>query len=53
METITISIRRFEELLYKEAAYEMKKQEVKQSGYASAIDRVLFQCPEEPADDDF
>ena len=48
MENITISIRRFEELLYKEAAYEMKRQELKGDGYVSAIDRVLFQCPEEP-----
>ena len=48
METITISIRRFEELLYKEAAYEMKRQELKQAGYASSVDKVLFQCAEEP-----
>ena len=53
MENITISIRRFEELLYKEAAYEMKRQELKQSSYASAVDRVLFSVPEEPAEDDF
>lgn len=53
MENITISMRRFEELLYKEAAYEMKRQELKRAGYVSEIDRVLFQCPEEPAEDDF
>ena len=48
MENITISIRRFEELLYKEAAYEMKKQELKQSNYQSELDRVLFGIPAKP-----
>lgn len=48
MENITISIRRFEELLYKEAAYEMKRQELMRVGFVSTIDRVLFQCPEKP-----
>ena len=49
MENITISMRRFEELLYKEAAYEMKRNELKLSGYVSTVDKVLFQCPEEPS----
>ena len=49
MENITISIKRFEELLYKEAAYEMKKQELKTEGFVSSIDKVLFGIPEEPA----
>ena len=57
MENITISMRRFEELLYKEAAYEMKRNELKQSGFVGLVDKVLFQCPEEPveapAEDDF
>ena len=60
METITISIKRFEELLYKEAAYEMKRQELMRDGFVSTIDRILFGIPERPqgceatvADDDF
>ena len=57
MENITISIRRFEELLYKEAAYEMKKKELMGDKYVSMLDRVLFGIPEEPAasvaDNDF
>lgn len=56
METITISMRRFEELLYKEAAYEMKRQDLKASGYVTTIDKLLFGLYEEPtpaADDDF
>ena len=58
MENITISIRRFEELLYKEAAYEMKRQELKQSDYTAELDRVLFSVPKVPegygiAEDDF
>lgn len=48
MENITISIRRFEELLYKEAAYEMKRNELKKAGYVTEIDRVLFGVPEVP-----
>lgn len=48
MENITISIRRFEELLYKEAAYEMKRNELKRAGYMSELDRVLFGVPEVP-----
>ena len=58
MENITISIKRFEELLYKEAAYEMKRNELKRASYVPEIDRVLFGVPEEstnvpqqPADD--
>ena len=56
MENITISIRRFEELLYKESAYEMKRNELKKAGYVTEIDRVLFGIPEpacKTADDDF
>ena len=56
MENITISIRRYEELLYKEAAYEMKKQELMGDKYVSMLDRVLFGIPAEPApvaEDDF
>ena len=57
MGNITISIRRFEELLYKEAAYELKRQELKASGFVSTIDKLLFGISEEPtsceADDDF
>ena len=49
MENITITVKRFEELLYKEAAYEMKKQELKGDKYVSMLDRVLFGIPEEPA----
>lgn len=49
-ETITISIRRFEELIYKEAAYEMKRQELVKADFVSTLDSVLFQCPEEPED---
>lgn len=49
METITISVKRFEELLYKEAAYEMKRQELKNEGYVSMFDRVMFGIPEVPA----
>lgn len=57
MENITISIRRFEELLYKEAAYEMKRQELMQAGFVATVDKVLFGIsevtgePEPPADD--
>lgn len=55
MEFVEITMARFQELLYKEAAYEMKKQELKRSSYVSEIDRVLFQHFEEsaPAEDDF
>lgn len=56
MENITISIKRFEELLYKEAAYEMKRQELQDAGYVSMMDRVMFGIPETPApaeEDDF
>lgn len=57
MENITISMRRFEELLYKEAAYEMKRRELKQSGFVSMIDGMLFGVSKEAekpeADDDF
>ena len=54
-ETITISIKRFEELLYKEAAYEMKRQELQGAGYVPMMDRVMFGIPETPApeEDDF
>ena len=48
METITISIRRFEELLYKEAAYEMKRNELKKASFVTEVDRVLFGVPELP-----
>ena len=47
--------RRSNQLILKEFSseysldYEMKRQELKGEGYVSAIDRVLFQCPEEPA----
>ena len=55
METITISIKRFEELLYKEFAYEMKRQELKASGFVATTDKLLFGLTEEPAhaEDDF
>lgn len=57
MENITISMRRFEELLYKEAAYEMKRNELKQSGFVGHVDGVLFgvskEAEEPEADDDF
>ena len=55
MEMVEIPMQRFEELLRKEASYEMKKQELKRSSYVSEIDRVLFQCWEESAsaEDDF
>lgn len=49
MENITITVKRFEELLYKEAAYEMKRAELQTAGYVSMLDRVLFGIPEEPA----
>ena len=47
MENVTISVKRFEELLHKEAAYEMKKQDLKMGGYIPAIDRMLFGITEE------
>lgn len=50
MGNITIPIKRFEELLYKEAAYEMKRQELKASGYMGTTDKVLFGLCEEPAE---
>ncbi len=60
MGTITISMERFEELLRKEFAYDLKKQELELhyglDGYVSETDRVLFEIgkkPEAPADDDF
>lgn len=53
MKEITISMNRLEELLYKEAAYEMKRNELKRAGYVTEIDRVLFGITEEPAEDDF
>lgn len=56
MENVTISVKRFEELLHKEAAYEMKKQDLKMGGYIPAIDRMLFGITEEKPEaekDDF
>ena len=53
MKEITITMNRLEELLYKEAAYEMKRNELKKAGFVSEIDRVLFSVHEEPAADDF
>lgn len=56
MENVTISVKRFEELLYKEAAYEIKRAELQSAGYVSSLDRALFGLPEEPTaavDDDF
>lgn len=51
MENITISMRRFEELLYKEAAYEMKVHEIMTTTcYVSEVDRVLFSVPEKPVE---
>ena len=51
MENITISIKRFEELLYKEAAYEMKVHEIMTTTcYVSEVDRVLFSVPEKPVE---
>ena len=49
-------MRRFEELLYKEVAYEMKRNELQKAGYVTEVDRVLFGVPEKTtaaADDDF
>ncbi len=45
MENITISMRRFEELLYKEVAYEMKRQALMKDGYVSEVDKLLFSVP--------
>ena len=56
MENVTISMKRFEELLHKEAAYEIKRAELQTAGYVSSLDRALFGLPEEPvpaAEDDF
>ena len=56
MKEVTITLNRFEELLYKEAAYEMKRMEVKNSSYASDIDKLLFGDTEKVAEseeDDF
>lgn len=55
VEYVEIPMQRFEELLRKEAAYEMKRQELRQTGYISTLDKVLFQCWEESAsaEDDF
>lgn len=46
MKEITITMNRLEELLYKEAAYEMKRNELKKAGYVTEVDRVLFGVPE-------
>lgn len=55
MKEITITMNRLEELLYKEAAYEMKRNELKKAGFVSEIDIVLFSVHEEPSKvaDDF
>ena len=45
MENITISMRRFEELLYKEVAFEMKRESLKKEGYVSEVDKLLFNVP--------
>lgn len=48
MENVTISVKRFEELLYKEASYEIKRAELQSAGYVSSLDRALFGLPEKP-----
>ena len=48
MKEITITMNRLEELLYKEAAYEMKRNELKKASFVTEIDRVLFGVPELP-----
>lgn len=56
METITITMQRYEELLKSHLVYKLKKQELEAAGYVSETDRVLFEIgkkPEAPAEDDF
>lgn len=48
MKEITITMHRLEELLYKEAAYEMKRNELKKASFVTEVDRVLFGVPELP-----
>lgn len=50
MKEITITMNRLEELLYKEAAYEMKRNELKKAGFVTQLDRVLFGVSEESTD---
>lgn len=56
METITISMNEYKELMKAYLVYKFKKQELEAAGYVSEIDRVLFEIgkkPEVSAEDDF
>ena len=56
MKEVIITMERLEELLHKEAAYELKRLEVKQSSYSSDIDKLLFEhtlTAVGPEDDNF
>ena len=52
METITISMERFKDLLHKEFVYDMKKKDLERDeqrgGYICATDRLMFDIPEKP-----
>ena len=45
MENITISMKRFEDLLHKEAAVERKREALTKDGYVSEVDKLLFNVP--------
>lgn len=53
MNTVTISCERYEELIKKELAYEVRRAEVQQSSYKSATDVILFGIEPAKKDDDF
>ena len=43
MNSVTISLERFEELLRKEAVYDIKKFEVMQNDFSMSNDKMLFE----------
>ena len=55
MEYISMTIARYQELIRKEMAFDVRQAELREASFVSTADRILFKVDEvqKPEDDDF
>jgi hypothetical protein len=53
METITIPLKRYQELIRKEVGFDIRQAELREASFASTADKIIFSVETVQEDDDF
>ena len=53
METITISLKRYQELIRKEVGFDIRQAELREASWTSTADKIIFSVEMVQEDDDF